>query len=227
MVNVLKFLGILYWNLCFIGEVWWYNGNPTHICGLVSPLTHGSPGALLGHLFPSSFLFLAPALGPCCSPCWVGPGHGSVRGRHLFCRYPLPLAGAWMWAWERLGWVCTPLTPEGRAWSWLSLLPPGSTTAHSTDSAWSLCPPWPLCQVSPCVEAAVSRGLPSWPPWDGEDWLSPLPSGAWCIGSVASDMENLETMDSSVHPVMGHLWGSAFPHHEYPCAGGSPTLNSK
>ena len=73
-------LNVLCWNLGSIGGVWWHQWKPhSHLWSCLST------ASWLGHLFPVSFLFLAPALGPCCPPPWVGPGHSSFRGWNMFC----------------------------------------------------------------------------------------------------------------------------------------------
>ena len=275
---------ILCWNLGFISEVWWHQWKPhSHLWSCLST------ASWLGHLFPFSFLFLAPALGPCCPPPWMGPSHSSVRGRNMFCwaslvaenppvmqetrfrslgqedpleegmaihssilawripwteepgglqsivsqrvghnwsnwacrhapefcYYPLHLVGAWIWAWERLGWVCTSLTSEGRTWSWWSLLLPDCTTAHSVDSVWSLCPPW-----SQHVEAArlthpgMKTDCPS----------SPLGHGIQVFWLLAWETWKLWT---HLYTQSWGTYGGLQPPPWVSHAGGGPALNSK
>ena len=118
--------------------------------------------------------------------------------------------GAWIWAWERLGWVCISLTSEGRTWSWQSLLLPDGTIAHSVDSAWSLCPPWSQhVEVAQLTHPGMKTvSLPHWGMvYRCFDWWHGEPGN----------------YGPSVHPVMGHLWGSTAPTMSIPCWRGSNT----
>ena len=120
------------------------------------------------------------------------------------CCYPAHLVGAWIWVWERLGWVCTSLTSEGGTWSWRPLLLPDGTTAHSADSAWSLCPPW-----SQHVEAAQLTH-----PGMKTDCLS-SPVGRGITGFLAGGMGNLETGPICITS-HGAPMGVCSSHHESP-----------
>lgn len=186
-------------------------GSSAPLCGLVSPLPFGSQGSR-HTCVPSSFLFPTPAW----QPAVLHPGW------HVFCCVLCPgrsldvspgKGGLSMYTWAS----------QRRTWRGPSLLQAGSTTAHSVDSVWSLCPPDPGTKCIP-LKPTVSVGSCIGPPWMGKKDSFPSLLG-WCVGPwlVAGSTQKTWAMCMPSH---GASVGSALSHG-YPCAGRTPTLNSK